>query len=93
VSERVIAAALRLEDGTVRSLPAPARHADVMRVMAHEGVDRIAVLRATQGFLASDAGRERFVDRQHAALIAQRAGQILPGRFVRAKTLTTEEVW
>ncbi len=84
----VDSAALRC-DGVVYTLPRPARHSDVIQHMAAKGViaNRPGV---EQGFVLSDGS---FCDRQRSATIAAKAGQILPGRVVRAKTLTSEEVW
>lgn len=57
------------------SLPAPARHHDVIRHMGETGWTREQVFASVQGFL-TDAGR--FVTREEAWPIAATAGQILP---------------
>jgi hypothetical protein len=95
---RVERAAIRRDaDGKVWSVPAPGRHHTVMGVMAQEfgwkigdpPVDR----GCTQGFLLSNG---RFATRKAAAIIAQRAKQLLEraptgGSF--AHGLFSEDVW
>jgi hypothetical protein len=81
-------AALR-KDGVVYTLPRPARHSDVIGDMSSRGIQAYGP-GVEQGFVLSDG---RFVGRQYAAEVATEAGQILPGRVVRARTLTSEEVW
>lgn len=69
---RVTRAAIR-HRGQVYSLPPPARHADVMRVIwasrpgEYVGQD--------QGFVLNDG---RYVDRKTAHRIAKRSGQLIP---------------
>lgn len=81
--ERIVAAAIKRDD-VVYTLPAPARHNDVIRMMVEQGVP--PPISHKQGFVTS-AGR--FVDRTEAADIAYEAKQI--PAFVNL--LMSEDVW
>jgi hypothetical protein len=65
----IVGVALKLEDGTIVSLPKPFRHHHVIR----EINDGALVSRAVQGFV-DDAGR--FLDREDALDAARRSGQM-----------------
>ena len=71
----------------VFSLPRPARHEDIFRLMRAAGFSRLG---CRQGFLLSDG---RFVGRSEAARVAFEAGQYLeqPARVPGA--LMTEDLW
>lgn len=81
----IVAAAIRRK-GKNYALPAPARHADIMRRwdVGRDG-DHV------QGFIDSEHG---FVDRRDAALIANREGQRLDTDHHQiAHVLFSEDVW
>ena len=82
MSERIIGPALRLPDGSVPHLPAPARHNDLISRHGWDG---------DQGFWTS---AERYVSRQTAWHIAEDAGQITRGDLARRPgELFTECMW
>jgi hypothetical protein len=85
---RVVAAAVLDERGEVHSLPAPARHCDVIRAMSEKGL-RAMGPDIEQGFLLSDG---RFCRRKPAKRIARAAGQLLP-RASKLEELFSEDVW
>lgn len=89
---RVSAAAWRDGEGNVISLPAPARHGDVIVYM----VDKLGYPkpiydgpRYTSGFVLTDG---RFVDRREAKQVAWAANQILVDRTLH-DDLYTENLW
>ena len=81
---RVKAAAIRDNTGAVHTLPAPARHNEIIKSMFPK-VDP----EDERGFLLSDG---RFVDRVKAKRIAEAAGQLLPDASTLPK-LYSEDVW
>jgi len=83
----IVAAAVRLPDGLVCSLPRPARHFNVIRSLASHGIDQQG--NHEQGFLLSDG---RFCRRTPARMVAEKAGQILPTAG-QTKELFSEDVW
>ena len=85
---RVVAVAVRDEKGEVHTLPAPARHHDVIREMASRDL-RTMGPDIEQGFLLSDG---RFCRRKPAKRIAEKAGQLLP-RASKLMELFSEDVW
>ena len=85
---RVVAVAVRDEKGEIHTLPAPARHHDVIREMAHKDI-RTMGPDIEQGFLLSDG---RFCRRKPAKRIAENAGQLLP-RASKLAELFSEDVW
>jgi hypothetical protein len=86
--EMIVRAAIRY-DGTVYSLPAPARHHNVIALMIRDGLPNESCAIHNQGFVTST---DRFVDRYEAFRIARAAGQLW-----RSPTppdmLTSEDVW
>ena len=79
----------------VFALAKPNRHHDIIRYMTNKGFD--ASQRCTQGFLTNNLD---FVDREQAALIANKAGQIkeviLKGIQMKRQEVTTlysEDCW
>lgn len=80
---RIVAAAILRGDLTC-SLPAPARHHDIIRTMAMAGFS--TPIGGRQGFLTSEG---RFVGRNEAAGIAHAAGQTQRP----LANLHSEDVW
>ena len=87
---RIVAAALR-HQGKIYSVPAPARHGDVMNQM-YDTLGHGPEAQHDQGFVTS-AGD--YVDRQRAWTIAVEAGQLLERAPTdhRGGTLYSEDVW
>lgn len=85
---RVVAVAVLDENKQVHTLPAPARHHDVIRMMAGKDL-RVTGPDVEQGFLLSDG---RFCRRKPAKRIAKKAGQLLP-RAMDLAELFSEDVW
>lgn len=89
MTERITGVAIR-NGTTVRSMPAPNRHHNVMREI--EALGKSVELHGEQGFCTD---RRRFVSREEALLIALAAGQMkprLPGQYDGPK-LFSEDVW
>ena len=74
-------------DGTIYSLPRPARHHDVFAWMKKNGVNH---RNSTQGFIDNSG---RFIDRETAFKIATKAEQILDLNNTRGETLFSEDLW
>lgn len=86
-AERIVAAACRWQ-GEVYSLPAPARHGDVMRhINRHADADAI-IVPDDQGFLTS---KGRYVNRFEARDIARLGGQAKSPQH--PDQLFSEDVW
>jgi hypothetical protein len=83
----VIAAAIKDHDGTVYSIPAPARHYHIIRLMVDKGIK--TPITGDQGFLLSDG---RFVDRMEAAKIALSCHQCKELKF-NSTLLFSEDLW
>lgn len=87
--ERIEASAVHPRGGEPTSLPAPARHHDVIAYLAKRGFGPGDMGPARQGFMTT---KGRFVDRVEAFDIAKRAGQLLrkgqPGG-----RLYSEDLW
>jgi hypothetical protein len=82
----IVAAACQI-DGLTFSMPAPARHYDVLQSMHFAGiVDKYAV----QGFLDH---RGVFVGRKAAMIVAMQFGQLAPGEFEDGRDLYSEHLW
>lgn len=84
----IVAAAIRTDDGEIWSLPRPARHHDVIRLIRESDCDA-PVGGDRQGFLLSNG---KFARRKPSLSIAVRAGQVLNGRIVGG-VLTSEDLW
>ena len=85
--EWIESAAIRTDDGRVRSLPRPARHHHVIELMA-ETLGYPTPVRGEQGFLLRGG---RFVDRKEARAIAIDNGQCsVPAH---AELLFSEDLW
>lgn len=87
MTERIVAAAVVQGRVTV-SMPAPARHSDIINYLARVGVTR-KVRQHEQGFLTSTG---RFVHRIEAKQIAVAAEQLLQ-RASHHDQLFSEDVW
>lgn len=85
MDERIISVAISAF-GIVASLPAPARHGDVLHKLHH--FNDMALPPDTQGFLTS-AGR--FVNRRDAAVLALEAGQL--DKLHSPPELYSEDLW
>ncbi|WP_376704732.1 hypothetical protein RQ479_08285 [Mesorhizobium sp. ISC25] len=83
--ERIVAVAIR-HRGLVVTLPAPARHCDVLRPL-YDLTKELVALR-NQGFLTSNG---RFVGRHEAAVVAVKAEQIRDPQW--PPELYSEDLW
>jgi len=86
----ILAAAIRL-DGVIHTLPAPARHHDIIRFMAVD-LGMPTPITGEQGFLADYQGQARFANRIQAKAMASRSGQILEGKGL-LRELFSEDLW
>ena len=88
-ARRVVAAAINHNDsGEIYSLPAPARHHDIIRHLADLG--HPTPIKGTQGFVLDDG---TFVMRRPALYLAGRANQLLREPIARGHGLFSEDVW
>lgn len=95
--EKIVAAAIQWNNMTW-SLPAPARHHDILYWMLGMHPHRDAILGETQGF---ETNKRFFVDRYEARKIADAAGQIIASRIgpdgvpykFQHPQLFSEDVW
>ena len=85
--ERGIVAAACQVDGLTFSLPAPARHYDVLWSMESVGVEGAEV---QQGFLDH---RGVFVGRRAAMIVAHNWGQVSSDEFDPEGELFSEHIW
>jgi hypothetical protein len=85
MTERIISVAISAF-GIVASLPAPARHGDVLRKLYE--FNEIAVGADRQGFLTNTG---RYVNRRDGAAIALAAGQT--DKLIAAPDLYSEDLW
>lgn len=86
--EMIVRAAIQY-NGTIYSLPAPARHHNVMTLMLNDNMPSEAMALQNQGFVTSTG---RFVDRYEGCRIARAAGQLWR-RPTPDDMLTSEDVW
>ncbi len=92
MNEVIVAAAIKHPDGEIYALPAPARHCHIIQMM-HEDNGRNGehgINTQDQGFLTSYG---RYVDREEAAKIADRAGQLKIKYCGPPTLLFSEDVW
>lgn len=82
----IVAAACQV-DGLTFSMPAPARHHDVLQAMHVAGVNPHS---ASQGFLDH---RGVFVGRRAAMIVAYQWGQLEDGEFEDGGDLYSEHLW
>lgn len=80
-------AAIKSPNGTIVSLPHPARHHDVIKFMNEH---KIPHKTGEQGFIL---GSGRFVNREEAMKIAKEADQILDLDNIRPPNLYSEDLW
>lgn len=88
MTERIVSAALCETSGLIYSLPAPARHHNVMHAL-HKVMDG-SVQHIEQGFLTNTG---RFVTREQAHAIASAAGQIIRRCGGDEHALYSENLW
>jgi hypothetical protein len=90
--ETITAAALRLSNKLLLSVPSPGRHHTVIHIMRevsdYSNIMRAAVANAEQGFLTSSG---RFVDREEGFSIAHAARQLI--KVHKQGTLYSEDLW
>lgn len=88
---RIVAAAVRLVDGTVITRSRPVRHPKLVHWTYHAGLEN-AEGRDAEGFLTDEGV---FVDRVEAKIIAANAGQLNERGTARTYTneLYSEDVW
>lgn len=96
MSEHITAAAFIIGGTLAVSMPPPARHHHLMRLLEKEGFVK-RVNSDMQGFITSTG---RFVDRFEAMTIAREAGQLivrksgrLGGEISTMSELYSEDVW
>lgn len=85
---RVVAAAVRTEDGLIHFVPAPARHHEMVQALSTVLTSGLIAARGEQGFVLSDG---TFASRPKAALVAIAAGQIAALRW--PPNLYSEDLW
>lgn len=93
----IVCAAIKTKDGKVWALPRPARHADILRVIAFASHE--PTRGEEQGFLACSVCVEGcsqdphglFVRRAPAEHIAREAGQLT--KDLIGSVLTSEDLW
>lgn len=85
---QIVGVAIRLIGGEVVSLPAPARHVDVIRKIHAEAPEWRMRQGDEQGFMWGD----RFVTRRQALAIVKRNGQ-LTKPLIGGGVLTSEDLW
>jgi hypothetical protein len=84
--KKIEAAAILLDDGTVLTLPRPARHPSLILEAQKKGLSTIGHM---QGFLTEGD----FVDREEAFIIALESGQHVAGEELTSEQLYTEDLW
>lgn len=87
ITERIAGVAIRMTDRMFVSMPAPARHGDLIRELHLCGAGTYA--HNEQGFV-TECGT--YVDRQRARIIATAAGQLKPDAREHVE-LFSEDVW
>lgn len=89
---RITAVAIRLDDGSIHALPAPARHHDVIAMLRADGYTTEKVSGGRQGF-GTNTGL--FLGRKAALTVAREAGQMKPrqpGQY-DGPELFSEDLW
>jgi hypothetical protein len=90
LQERIIASALRhKETGQIWTLPAPARHHNIFRILPESMSSLEITSKTEQGF---ETNLRPFVDRKEAKIIARNADQLLD-RASKLNILFSEDVW
>lgn len=85
----IVAAAIKVDD-LVFSVPAPGRHADILRGAAKVGIATPTIGHGTYGFLTDD---RVFLDRAAALQHVLRIGQPVSFRTPHALGLYSEDLW
>ncbi len=88
---KVVAAAVRTEDGLIHFFPAPCRHHHIVHALhrPQNGVENdLIIALGEQGFVMSDG---TFADREEAGLCAISAGQIK--KLAHPPRLFSEDLW
>ena len=95
-TDRIAAAAIRMDAGTIWTLPPPNRHPNVIWAICDDHRERGAPLHPQtgghrQGFITENG---KFVSREEAWLIAAAAGQLLERAPTGNRgTLFSEDLW
>lgn len=88
--KEVVAAAINYMDtGEIISLPAPARHCDII-FYAHESLGKPRPVRGTQGFLLRGG---IFAMRKAARRMAIKHGQVTEEKLMKKDSLYSEDLW
>ena len=82
-------AAIRDIDGKVWTLPRPARHHNIIKLMRESGYTGPVMGPDQQGFILSNGN---FCRRKAALRVAEKAGQLKNGKTISSQ-LTTEDLW
>jgi hypothetical protein len=82
----IVCAAIKMENGAIISLPAPARHGDVMAALSRLGMYASVSLDAEPGFMTSIG---TFANRKLAHRIAFKSGQVA----IMDGELYSEDLW
>lgn len=85
---KIVAVAIRDTDGTIYTLPQPARHHHVIRMMVEEH-NRPTPIIGEQGFL-DESGR--FLNRKQALYTANKNNQVIE-KHPPVNLLLSEDVW
>lgn len=87
----ITGSAIRVLEGEVYSLPSPARHGHVMRLVAEERPGWRLRQGDEQGFV-TECGR--FLTRKQAHTVARANGQLPGGKLKHCQSVfTSEELW
>lgn len=76
--------------GKLYQLPKPNRHHNLLDIMFAEQKGETQVYADEEGFTTSTG---RYVNREEALIIAEKANQIISERHVRGDELYSESVW
>jgi hypothetical protein len=88
-TRKVVAAAVKTDDGVIHFMPAPCRHHHTVHALHRENQEAgIIVARGEQGFVMSDG---TFADRIEAGQCAIAAGQITELKW--PPKLYSEDLW
>jgi len=85
--ERIVSVAINIK-GVIASLPAPARHGDVLKAL--QQLNKIIIRPDRQGFLTSTG---RYVNRREGGQIALANNQTLTGSLQWGDELFSEDLW
>lgn len=85
--KKVVAAAIKDKEGNVHSLPAPARHHNIINHMSEKNI-RPGSRARDQGFIDEDGN---FLDREEARLLVIKTGQC--PKPDHSRELFSEDLW